>query len=173
MTDSDLIVAFLETRTVPDPVGTPAQLEGWLRAHGLWNEGKTPSEADVSRARHLRAAIISLLREGADADPRTRATIEEVVRNAPLAVTLEGLRSLKLAPSGGGVDGALAEIVAALYRIGLRGDLKRIKACKRCGFAFYDTTKNRSRIWCDMGTCGSQEKARAYRERHRGEPAAH
>jgi predicted RNA-binding Zn ribbon-like protein len=45
----------------------------------------------------------------------------------------------------------------------------RLKACRldNCQWAFYDTSKNRSRTWCSMKVCGNRAKARAYRERQR------
>lgn len=43
----------------------------------------------------------------------------------------------------------------------------RLKACPACGWFFLDTSKNRSRRWCSMTTCGSIMKARSYYRRHR------
>lgn len=36
-----------------------------------------------------------------------------------------------------------------------------------CGGLFLDTTKNRSRRWCDMQTCGNRAKSRRHYERRR------
>lgn len=46
-------------------------------------------------------------------------------------------------------------------------DLSRLKRCpgEDCGWLFYDTSKNRSRQWCDMKDCGNFEKVRRFRER--------
>jgi len=41
-----------------------------------------------------------------------------------------------------------------------------------CGRLFMDTTKNRSRRWCDMSTCGNRAKGRRHYERRRSGPAA-
>lgn len=53
----------------------------------------------------------------------------------------------------------------------LTGDrLDRVKRCEPdagCGWLFLDTSKNRSRRWCSMETCGSAHKARAWYHRHR------
>lgn len=53
----------------------------------------------------------------------------------------------------------------------LTGDrLERIKRCEPdagCGWLFLDTSKNRSRRWCSMETCGSAHKARAWYHRQR------
>lgn len=48
--------------------------------------------------------------------------------------------------------------------------LSRVKACDNCGWLFLDTSKNGARRWCNMLTCGSQTKAKAwYRRKKEGE----
>lgn len=48
------------------------------------------------------------------------------------------------------------------------GPLDRIKKCpaENCGWLFMDTSKNRSRHWCSMKTCGNAAKVKRFRERH-------
>jgi predicted RNA-binding Zn ribbon-like protein len=41
----------------------------------------------------------------------------------------------------------------------------RVKSCPTCGWFFLDVSKNRSRRWCSMDTCGSVAKARRYYRR--------
>jgi predicted RNA-binding Zn ribbon-like protein len=52
-------------------------------------------------------------------------------------------------------------------------DRSRVRRCAnpRCALLFHDTTKNRSRRWCSMATCGNRAKARAHyrRARHHAE----
>jgi len=51
---------------------------------------------------------------------------------------------------------------------------KRIGQCaddRGCGWLFLDTTKNRSRRWCEMGDCGNRAKARRHYQRSRGQGA--
>jgi predicted RNA-binding Zn ribbon-like protein len=43
--------------------------------------------------------------------------------------------------------------------------LPRLKSCPACGWFFLDASKNRSRRWCSMRTCGSVAKARSYYRR--------
>lgn len=47
------------------------------------------------------------------------------------------------------------------------GPMKRIKTCpgEDCAWLFLDTSKNRSRTWCSMKTCGNTAKVRAFRAR--------
>jgi predicted RNA-binding Zn ribbon-like protein len=49
------------------------------------------------------------------------------------------------------------------------GDLSRLRECNAedCGWLFEDTSRNRSRQWCDMQDCGNLAKARRYRTRLR------
>jgi predicted RNA-binding Zn ribbon-like protein len=49
------------------------------------------------------------------------------------------------------------------------GDLSRLRECggEECGWLFEDTSKNRSRQWCNMQDCGNLEKVRRFRARQR------
>jgi len=49
----------------------------------------------------------------------------------------------------------------------LEHGLERVKECGAgdCGWVFLDTSKNRSRQWCSMQTCGNVSKVRRFRER--------
>ena len=61
--------------------------------------------------------------------------------------------------------GPVAWSAAALLE---RGPLDRIKACPPgdgCGWLFLDLSKNRSRTWCSMRTCGNVAKVRRFRAR--------
>jgi len=46
-------------------------------------------------------------------------------------------------------------------------DLKRVRECgsDRCFWLFLDHSRNRSRRWCDMQTCGNRAKARRFYSR--------
>jgi predicted RNA-binding Zn ribbon-like protein len=50
-------------------------------------------------------------------------------------------------------------------------DLTRVKMCAStdgCGWLFLDTTRNRSRQWCDIATCGNRARARRHYARTKG-----
>ena len=46
-------------------------------------------------------------------------------------------------------------------------NFERLKQCPGpdCGWLFFDNSKNNSRRWCDMATCGNRTKGRRHRER--------
>ncbi|MGH7728096.1 MAG: CGNR zinc finger domain-containing protein [Vulcanimicrobiaceae bacterium] len=57
---------------------------------------------------------------------------------------------------------AAAELIAG-------EDLSRVKRCgsECCDIYFLDTSRNRSRTWCEMSACGNRAKAAAYYRRSR------
>ena len=48
-------------------------------------------------------------------------------------------------------------------------ELSHVRQCPgpNCGWLFLDSSKNRSRQWCDMKDCGNLAKVRRYRERQK------
>lgn len=48
--------------------------------------------------------------------------------------------------------------------------LDRVRQCaddRGCGYLFIDTSRNRSRLWCSMESCGNRAKARRHYQRKR------
>ena len=74
-----------------------------------------------------------------------------------------------LGPAHGGLDGALARLLAIIDNASCDGTWERLKVCaeQTCRYAFYDHSRNRSGSWCSMAVCGNRAKARSYRERRR------
>lgn len=44
-------------------------------------------------------------------------------------------------------------------------ELAHIKECPNCGWLFADRSKNQSRKWCSMETCGARDKMRRYQKK--------
>lgn len=53
------------------------------------------------------------------------------------------------------------------YELLTTKDQRLIKQCGACDWFFLDETKNHRRKWCDMQTCGTNQKARRYYQRHK------
>ena len=67
------------------------------------------------------------------------------------------------------LDSLLAPIVRAALAL-VTGDLRhrvRVCAASDCVWLFLDTSKNRSRRWCDMKQCGNRNKVRRFYERQK------
>jgi predicted RNA-binding Zn ribbon-like protein len=56
-------------------------------------------------------------------------------------------------------------IVEAAVALLVSDAMLRVKSCPTCGWLFLDVSKNRSRRWCSMNTCGAVAKARRYYRR--------
>jgi predicted RNA-binding Zn ribbon-like protein len=140
-----------------DRIGTPDKARAWLKQKALIAAGDQVTEADVARLRELREALRAFVITG-EAQIRGAA--------APLVVTVDGGRTV-LTPARGGVDGAVATLLGILHEAQLTGDWARMKACRRCEYAFYDRSKNRSAAWCAMSICGNRTKNRAYYRRRK------
>jgi predicted RNA-binding Zn ribbon-like protein len=76
---------------------------------------------------------------------------------------------LDLAPVRRDWAWVLSEIASSFARLVAEGERERVKLCDNpeCRWAFYDTTKNRRRRWCDATECGNLFKVRQFRARQR------
>lgn len=93
--------------------------------------------------------------------------LHEVYPHTRLCFSAEGLRrGVEEAPHPEKPLWLLALSAEALL---LSDKLPRVKACDNCGWLFLDTSKNGARRWCNMQTCGSQIKAKAYYHRKKAQ----
>jgi predicted RNA-binding Zn ribbon-like protein len=67
-----------------------------------------------------------------------------------------------------GLDAFVGPVVRAAIDLLTSDQRQRIRRCAddSCLWIFLDTSKNRSRRWCDMAQCGNRAKARRFHERH-------
>lgn len=145
-------------------------------ARRLWRESRRrPEEAGavLRRAVVLREALYRLFKSLA-AKERGHAVDLELLNEELAAVRA----SERLVRDGDGfvwrsleARGALDKVLFAVTRSAAEllttGDLSRLRECggAKCGWLFEDTSKNRSRQWCDMKDCGNLAKVRRFRAR--------
>ena len=72
-------------------------------------------------------------------------------------------------PSATASDAALGRLLAIVAEAQAGGHLEPHEGlpAEDCHWAFYDSSRNRSRTWCSMSVCGNRAKARSYRARAR------
>ncbi|HEX3693233.1 MAG TPA: CGNR zinc finger domain-containing protein, partial [Solirubrobacteraceae bacterium] len=104
---------------------------------------------------------------GGPRDDRASGELERAARRGDLGVHFAPGDAISLAPGELGVAGALAGVLVPVVQAIGDGSWSRVKACRApdCLWAFYDRSRNRSGVWCDMAVCGNRTKVRAYRER--------
>ena len=71
------------------------------------------------------------------------------------------------AEGGKALDCVLWPIARSAADLLTEGPLLAIRRCegRGCGWLFLDTSRNRTRRWCDMRICGNRAKARRHHER--------
>lgn len=154
-------------------------LVAWSGHVGLLSEGSArwlmreaearPSEAGATHARALALretlyGIFSAIARGEQPPERGLETLQKD--------ECEALAQARLLPKGGGyawewTDSGdagmmLHPVVHAAVELLTSGPLDRVKGCAGCHWIFVDESKNRSRRWCTMEVCGTNEKVRRY-----------
>jgi predicted RNA-binding Zn ribbon-like protein len=151
-----------------DRLGTPSKARAWLLQKRLVTTPVRITHADVDRLRELREAIRALVaaNHGTAMPPDALETLRREGAGVRLRVGFGSRGATELEPVGRGADAAVATVLDILHEAQVTGVWPRLKACRRCGYAFFDRSKNRSAAWCAMSICGNRTKNRTYRRRH-------
>jgi predicted RNA-binding Zn ribbon-like protein len=169
----DLVIDFVNTLDIDegtDALATRKGLGGWMAERGLTRSSAPRlSDSDRAQAIRLREALrtLMLVNNGAAPDDGALRELERAARRGELAVHFSADGAVSLAPQSSGFAGALAQLLIPVARAIDAGSWPRVKACRapNCQWVFYDRSRNRSGVWCDMAVCGNRTKVRAYRER--------
>ena len=126
------------------------------------------AEAALAAARTLREALYALFfSQAAGSRPKVRDV--EIVDAAWHRLSLDNHFHWTWTDGPEALDSMLGPIVASAVALLTTGPRDRVRTCESdtCQWVFLDTSKNRSRRWCDMKQCGNREKARRFQERAR------
>jgi predicted RNA-binding Zn ribbon-like protein len=144
-----------------------------LRAAGA----RSPQAAQRfwARAIEFREALARVLlarTEGrAAAGEDLRSIDAEYGRTAPFArlSSTAGGFAWSLDPAASALDAALRPPVESAVALLISSKLERVRRCgnSTCYWLFLDETKNSSRRWCEMASCGNLMKVRRHRAKHR------
>jgi len=128
----------------------------------------------VGRARVLREAMYRLFTavvERWKPDASDLAVLNRELGQARAHERLaSGMRGIAWTWNAGGtdLDRVLWPTVRSAADLLTSEELKRVNQCggEDCRWLFLDTSRNRSRRWCDMAECGNRAKVRRFRRRH-------
>lgn len=159
-----------------DRLRTPQDVAGWLSAaarYGAAEElrgmGTADAQVDIEASleilalRHCTDDLFRAAARGQVPSPLAwRGILAALYKAAPdigLALDSGGLRLLA-GPAG--PRAPLAAIAASALRLAHSPLMSRLKCCPNCHWLFVDRSRNASRVWCDMLTCGNRAKARRH-----------
>ena len=172
--EADLLVAFVNTADLEEgteQIGDAEALQAWVEEQ-TGEYVPPPDEEALARLAELRESIRALLRanNGGEAGEGELAPLRDAAERSRYRTSFGPDGELTLVPARADLSGFEARLLLAIERIQAQGAWPRLKACTddACQWAFFDTTRNRSRTWCSMEECGNREKTRRYRVRRRG-----
>jgi predicted RNA-binding Zn ribbon-like protein len=169
----ELVRALLNTR-LPDPAHPRAdRLPGLAADPGAWADAfpgtAPPDAAGVQALVELRDGLRGLLGGAASADQA--AWLTGWARRVGLSVVLAAEEGRLTARHECAADGLAAAVVQAVVAAVADGSWAKLKQCPDCRLAFFDHSRNASKVWCGMyagadgRACGTIAKVRRYRAR--------
>lgn len=145
------------------------RLARWSRRH------TARRDAAFERALELREALFRLFHSVARGEAPAPSDLDCLNRLLP-----DALCCLQVEPQDSGYAwswaGRADSLESPLWRVAhsaaellTGGELDRVRECDgaTCTWLFLDHSRNRSRRWCDMATCGNRAKARRHYRRRR------
>ena len=155
-------------------IPTPQRLADWFGVVGLTTGPCT--DEDLSRAVELREAIHRAATAAADDEPVPQHAVRVINAHsargrAAAALTPHRERRWRLSRETA-VDDALGVIAQDAIAVlsGERAGRWALCASPTCRAAFFDTSRSRTRRWCEMNTCGNREKKARFTAAHGAPP---
>ena len=151
-------------RGVPmfDEMGTPQAASEWLRDHGLIGEADAIERDGLEQLTEFRELLRALAVANAHGESGEGALqdLTTLVKDVPLVAAHDGHASLEIRPAGAGAKQVIGRLLVSLYDSMRDGSWKRLKRCPGlgCPFTFYDSSRNRTSVWCSMSVCGNRAK---------------
>jgi predicted RNA-binding Zn ribbon-like protein len=119
---------------------------------------------EIKALREAAYAVLSAMAAGRAPGREDRLTLETAIRSAIQDAEF-GFAPTGLNLTPGPLGGMLDHAALALHELLRRGDLDRLRECRRCTHLFLDHGRGRGRRWCSMARCGNRAKAEAFRAR--------
>ena len=103
---------------------------------------------------------------------RFNGFLARAMSDAQIARTEAGYQWLCCAGASG-LRSVIDPIVKSAADLLVSPQLERVRLCAdpHCGWLFLDSSRNRSRRWCSMDSCGNRAKARRFYRRHQQQSA--
>lgn len=162
-----LLEGFLNTSSAEQGIEdftTAMSTDAWLRIAGLWTGARKITSNQHREILNLRRALRNWILDKTDFEP-----LNDLVAGTTFKAEFGAKGEVQFRSVGDDYQkilGALSEVISNSQQ---EGTWDRFRCCElpTCGWAFYDSTRSRTKRWCSMKTCGSRHKAREYYKRKR------
>jgi predicted RNA-binding Zn ribbon-like protein len=134
-------------------------------------EKPAEAQAVLEKAREIREYIYEILSDTAHGHPIKTTDLEgfnkalaSMLSHSRLAPYERGLM-LDCGPRSDKLDSVIWPVVKSALNLMTSEAIERVGQCcdeKGCGWLFWDSSRNRSRRWCDMRDCGNRAKVRRF-----------
>ncbi len=170
-------VSWPATAREHDWLDGPDNFTAWAKAVGILSRSnrdalnarpKAKLASELEKVRQIRAELDAVLRPLAFNKRPFRVAIEAL---NTLTHDICALRCIDPATlqwvwaDPASLPDVLAPVVWSAAHVVTSLERARIGHCRSCNWIFHDTSRNRSRRWCDMADCGSRDKALRYYHR--------
>jgi predicted RNA-binding Zn ribbon-like protein len=148
-----------------------ASIGWWLASNGLIADGTARKPDELEWALAVRDALVAAVRRrtmGEPHDDEAVLLLNDAARDTGLQLCF-GCHADRIHVESEGVEGAVGRLLGLSLLSQLDGTWSRFRTCADpgCTGIFYDASKNHSRKWCSMQTCGNRNKVRSFRQRER------
>lgn len=171
-----LCLNFINTifdRTLANPVSLILSKEDWiawlLKVDLIKNDfDQTAMFFDLDEILETRTILFNVFYKLSHKESISRGDLnlfEKLILKVRKATKLQadhGIPAEILQINRNNLNDYLLPIIKSGYELFLSSQINRIKDCGHCGWLYLDNSKNYSRKWCSMETCGSQIKAKRY-----------
>lgn len=165
----DFLTSYRDLLTWGGRAGLIARAE--LRTRLAWAASHPEAASAVlESARRLRAAIRALFRASPSADNLGHlAAINAALADAGSCRIAPGGRGYVFAANADALRWLTGPVAISAAELATSEDARRVRACAGdgCEWLFLDTSRNGTRRWCSMASCGNRAKARSHYARTR------
>lgn len=145
-----------------DDFKTTDSTEKWLRSTELWTGPEKITSEQVQKIISFRSELRSWILNRDQSQP-----LHKLVSDISFKVEFNSEGEVQFHASGNAYHKVIGTLITVISESQKSGTWDRFKCCdlSTCGWAFYDTTRSRTKRWCSMKTCGSRHKSREHYKR--------
>ncbi len=154
----------IETGT--DRLDSTTSAAAWLAEQGVPHPVTDTDLRQLTTLRESLRAACAANHDGHEMPTAAAAVLTENARTAGLGIAIGGTRGWSVTTTADGLPGYIGTILTTVVTAMSDGEWTRLRVCRMddCQWAFYDSSRARTRTWCSMRGCGNRAKQARWRK---------